>query len=66
MHSFVRLSIVQINQKVLVRILNKLGIDQVQVVDNGQKAVDMEATEQFDVILMDMQVSKYSCMQLCI
>jgi CheY-like chemotaxis protein len=37
-----------INQKVLLRILKRLGINNVVVVDNGQKAVDLEAAEPFD------------------
>jgi CheY-like chemotaxis protein len=45
-----------INQKVLLRILNRLGINNVVVVDNGQQAVDREAAEPFDVVLMDMQM----------
>lgn len=43
-----------VNQKVLVRILKKMGLTNVVVVDNGQKAVDQEAAENFDVVLMDM------------
>jgi CheY-like chemotaxis protein len=45
-----------INQKVLQRILNRLGINNVVVVDNVQEAVDREAAEPFDVVLMDMQM----------
>jgi CheY-like chemotaxis protein len=41
--------------KVLLRIPNRLGINNVVVAD-GQKAVDREATEPFDVVLMDMQM----------
>jgi CheY-like chemotaxis protein len=36
----------------LLRILNRLGINNVVVVGNGQKAVDREAAEPFDVVLM--------------
>jgi CheY-like chemotaxis protein len=45
-----------INQKVLLRILNRLGIKNVVVVGNGQQAVDREGAEPFDVVLMDMQM----------
>jgi signal transduction histidine kinase/CheY-like chemotaxis protein len=45
-----------VNQKVMLRILNRLGINNVVVVENGQKAVDREAAEPFDVVLMDMQM----------
>jgi CheY-like chemotaxis protein len=41
--------------KLLLRILNRLGINNVVVVDNG-KAVDREAAEPFDVVLMDMRM----------
>jgi len=46
-----------INQRVLVRMLNRLGVDSVEVVANGKLAVDREANDEFDVILMDLQVS---------
>lgn len=45
-----------VNQKVLVRILKKLGVTNVVVVGDGQKAVDKEGAETFDVVLMDMQM----------
>ena len=45
-----------VNQKVLVRILNKLGVKNIVVVDNGQKAVDKEGSEKFDLVLLDMQM----------
>jgi signal transduction histidine kinase/CheY-like chemotaxis protein len=45
-----------INQKVLLRILSRLGINNVVVVCNGQQAVDREGAEPFDVVLMDMQM----------
>jgi CheY-like chemotaxis protein len=45
-----------VNQKVLKRILNRLGVENIQIVDNGQKAVDLEAAEPFDVVLMDMHM----------
>lgn len=48
----------EINQKVLTRMLTKLGIESFEIVDNGQEAVDREGREAFDVILMDMQVRK--------
>jgi CheY-like chemotaxis protein len=40
----------------LQRILNRLGINNVVVVDNVQEAVDREAAEPLDVVLMDMQM----------
>jgi CheY-like chemotaxis protein len=45
-----------INVKVLRRILEKLGIQNIEVVYNGQRAVEREADEAFDCVLMDIQV----------
>jgi len=52
-----------INQKVLARILSRLGITQVEIVDNGAKAVAREAEESFDVIFMDRQMPVMSGLQ---
>ena len=46
----------KINQKVLLRILKRLGFENVDIVDNGKKAVDSEASKPYDVVLMDMQM----------
>ena len=54
-----------INQKLLLRILNRLGINNVVVVDNGQKAVDREAAEPFDVVLMDMRMPVMDDVEAC-
>jgi CheY-like chemotaxis protein len=54
-----------INQKLLLRILNRLGINNVVVVDNGQKAVDKEAAEPFDVVLMDMRMPVMDGVEAC-
>jgi CheY-like chemotaxis protein len=45
-----------VNQKVLVRILRRMELHDIVVVDNGLKAVDREAAEPFDIVLMDMQM----------
>jgi PAS domain S-box-containing protein len=45
----------EINQQVAVRLLNKLGHD-VEVVANGQLALDALRTGEFDVVLMDVQM----------
>ena len=45
-----------INQKVFTRVLNRTGISDVTIVDNGQKAVDVVATTQFDCIFMDYEM----------
>jgi CheY-like chemotaxis protein len=45
-----------INQKVLNRMLTRLGLKLVDIVDNGRKAVDLCAEKQFDIIFMDLQM----------
>jgi CheY-like chemotaxis protein len=45
-----------VNQKVLSRVLNRAGITDITIVDDGQKAVDVVATTRFDCIFMDMQM----------
>ncbi|KAL3925958.1 MAG: hypothetical protein SGILL_000059 [Bacillariaceae sp.] len=45
-----------VNQKVLSRVLNRAGITDITIVDDGKKAVDLCETTQFDVIFMDMQM----------
>jgi signal transduction histidine kinase len=46
----------KVNQKVLLRMLNRLGADKVVIVENGKEAVKREESEPFDIVLMDMQV----------
>jgi signal transduction histidine kinase/CheY-like chemotaxis protein len=45
-----------INRKVMQRMLDRLGIQHIDIVENGQQAVDREASQRYDVILMDMQM----------
>ena len=45
-----------INQKVLARILQQVGVDDIDIVDNGQKAVEISAEKKYDIIFMDMQM----------
>ena len=47
-----------VNQKVLKRILNRIGVVHVDVVADGEEAVDQEAREQYDVLLMDMEMPR--------
>ena len=54
-----------INQKVLDRILKRLGVTDVIIVDNGQKAVDASETTKFDCILMDMQMPIMDGLEAC-
>jgi CheY-like chemotaxis protein len=46
----------RVNQKVRVRMLKRMELHDIAVVDNGLKAVDREAAEPFDIVLMDMQM----------
>ena len=46
----------QVNQKVLLRMLNRIGIEQVHIVDNGLEAVKADREECYDIILMDMDM----------
>jgi CheY-like chemotaxis protein len=45
----------EVNQRVAIRMLNKLG-HEVVVVGNGQLAIDALQTGEFDVVLMDVQM----------
>lgn len=45
-----------VNQKLLSRILSRLGVKNCTVVENGAEAVEREKNEPFDVVLMDMQM----------
>ena len=54
-----------INQKVLKRMLERLEMTHVEVVNNGKEAVDREAAAHFDVILMDMQMPVMDGIQAC-
>jgi CheY-like chemotaxis protein len=45
-----------INQKVLSRSLQRLGFEEIVIVDNGQKAVDQCSETQYDLVFMDMQM----------
>jgi len=54
-----------VNQKVLQRMLLKLGIQQVDVVSDGQQAVDQEAKEEYDFVFMDMQMPVMDGIDAC-
>src|SRR5262249_25980895 len=44
-----------VNQKLAIRLLEKMGHDVVLAV-NGREAVELAATKEFDVVLMDIQM----------
>ena len=46
----------QINQKVVHRFLSKLGIEKIEIVSNGEKALNLLASMDFDIVLMDIQM----------
>ena len=54
-----------VNQKVLSRVLNRSGITDVTIVDDGKKAVDISATIKYDCILLDMQMPVMDGMEAC-
>jgi CheY-like chemotaxis protein len=45
-----------INQKVLTRILKNLGVQRIDIVDNGEKAVEACATIPYSLVFMDLQM----------
>lgn len=55
----------KINQKVLIRMLKRLGLENVKIADNGKIACDMEAAEHFDICLMDMQMPVMDGLEAC-
>jgi CheY-like chemotaxis protein len=54
-----------INQKVLVRMLKRLGVTNIDTVNNGQEAVDKEAWERYNLVLMDMQMPVMGGVEAC-
>jgi CheY-like chemotaxis protein/anti-sigma regulatory factor (Ser/Thr protein kinase) len=54
-----------VNQKVLTRILNRLGIHSIKIANNGVEAIEKEAKEAFDLVLMDMQMPKMDGIEAC-
>ena len=54
-----------INQKVLQRMLTRLGMTHVRMVGNGKDAVEAEAQESFDVVLMDMHMPIMNGIDAC-
>ncbi len=46
----------RVNQKVIEKMLRRIGTESIEIVDDGQKAVNREANTSYDIILMDMQM----------
>lgn len=53
------------NQKVLQRLLKKLGIEKVDIASNGRIAVEMEKKTTYDLVLMDMQMPEMDGLEAC-
>ena len=53
-----------VNQKVAIRILEKLGV-RADVVANGHEAVDMFRTIQYDIVFMDCQMPEMNGYEAC-
>ena len=45
-----------VNQKLITRVLKKIGVKEVDLVDNGSKAVVKTKEKDYDLIFMDMQM----------
>lgn len=54
-----------VNQKVLNRILTRLGIQNVVTVENGKLAVERESQQDFDIVLMDIQMPIMDGIEAC-
>jgi len=54
-----------VNQKVMTRILNRLGVTKITIANNGVEAVEMEAKQPFDIVMMDMQMPKMDGVEAC-
>jgi two-component system glycerol uptake and utilization sensor kinase len=54
-----------VNQKVLQRVLERLGLNDITIVDNGLKAVESCETNRYDLIFMDMQMPVMDGVEAC-
>ncbi len=55
----------RINQKIAVGMLKKLGIVKVDVVDNGHSAVNRLTEQDYDLVLMDLQMPECDGLSAC-
>ena len=54
-----------VNLKVLRRILERLGIKNIDAVGNGKLAVEQEVSKEYDVVFMDMQMPEMDGIDAC-
>ena len=54
-----------INQKILSQMLVRLGLRDVDIVDNGEKAIEIESANEYDLIFMDALMPKVDGVQAC-
>jgi signal transduction histidine kinase len=54
-----------INQKVLHRMLTRLGLKHIDMVDNGKKAVDESGIKEYDIVFMDMEMPVMHGLEAC-
>jgi CheY-like chemotaxis protein len=45
-----------VNQKILQRMMQRLGVGHIAIASNGLESVDLESKQTFDLVLMDMQM----------
>jgi len=54
-----------INQKVLQRMLQRFGLKNIDIVENGQKAVERTDQNHYDIVFMDMQMPVMDGLEAC-
>mmetsp|Transcript_23144 Transcript_23144/g.44071 ORF Transcript_23144/g.44071 Transcript_23144/m.44071 type:complete len:903 (+) Transcript_23144:231-2939(+) len=55
----------EINQKVLRRMLTRLGVKHMDFAGNGRVAVDLDALNEYDLVLMDQQMPVMGGVEAC-
>ena len=59
----------KVNQKVITRIVSRLGVKCIDLAKNGLEAIEKEAINQYDIVLMDNQMPVMdgieACRQIC-
>ena len=55
----------KVNQKVLQRVLVRLGLQHIDIVENGKLAVEKESRSKYDIVLMDQQMPVMDGLSAC-